>query len=123
MAHSKWFVDDKGGNEMSLHLTKENWETEVNQSNIPVLIDFWAEWCHPCHMMEPIFEELGKEYEGKIKFAKLDIEEVPEYPEKLGVSGIPTLIMFKSGKEVGRIVGFAPKDRLKAKIEELLGRG
>jgi thioredoxin 1 len=105
---------------MPITLTKDNWEAEVNQSNIPVLVDFWAVWCHPCHMMEPLFDELSVEYEGKIKFGKLNTEESPQYPQSFQVMGIPTLIMIKDGKEIGRIVGFNPKDRLKAKIEEIL---
>jgi len=105
---------------MPITLTKDNWEEEVNKSNIPVLVDFWAEWCHPCQMMEPVFDELSVEYEGKVKFGKLNIEEFPEYPQSFQVMGIPTLVMIKGGKEIGRIVGFNPNDKLKAKIEEIL---
>ncbi len=103
-----------------LNLTKENFEKEVLQSDVPVVVDFWAEWCGPCRMMAPIFEELSKEYGGKVKFAKLNTEEEQEIPGKYGIMGIPTLIVFKDGKEIGRSVGALPKEALKQKIDEII---
>jgi len=103
-----------------VHINKENFEKEVTNSDIPVIMDFWAEWCGPCQMMGPVFEELSGEYEGKLKFTKLDTEENPQLAGQFGIQGIPSLLILKGGKEVSRIVGFAPKDLLKAKINDAL---
>jgi thioredoxin 1 len=86
----------------------------------PVIVDFWADWCMPCKMMGPVFEELSKDYEGKLKFAKLHTVDHPEFAEKHNVDGIPCLIMFQGGKEKGRIVGYMDRKQLKAKIDSLL---
>ena len=103
-----------------VHLTLDNYQKEVVESDIPVIIDFWAEWCGPCLMMAPVFEELSNEYEGKLKFAKLNTEQDPMTPQQFGIMGIPTLVVVKNGKEVDRIVGYAPKEVLKQKIEAIL---
>lgn len=102
------------------HLTNENFESEVLDSEIPVVVDFWAEWCGPCQMMGPVFEELSSEFEGKLKFAKLNVEEAGEVASRFGISGIPALVVVKGKEELGRIVGFNPKDEMKAKLEELI---
>lgn len=104
-----------------IHITKENFEKEKNSST-PIIIDFWAEWCGPCRMMAPVFEELSGEYTGKLKFAKLDTEEHPDLAGQFGIQGIPTLIILKDGKEVDRIVGFAPKPIMKQKIDQVLSK-
>jgi len=106
---------------MALHITNENFEKEVLNSDIPVIMDFWAEWCAPCRMMGPVFEEVSKEYEGKLKFVKLNTEEQPQLAGKFSVMGIPSLIVLNKGEEVDRIVGFAPKPILKQKIDSILG--
>ena len=103
-----------------VHLNNENFVKEVEQSNIPVLIDFWAPWCGPCQMMGPVFEELSNDYAGKVKFAKLNTDEYPELAQKFGIMGIPTLIMTKDGQEIDRVVGFAPKEVLKQKIDSMV---
>jgi len=105
---------------MVVHITKENFEKEVVNSDIPVLIDFWASWCGPCQMMGPVFEETSKAFEGRVKFVKLNTEEFPQKAGEMGVSGIPCLILTKNGKELDRIVGFLPKAQLKESVEGML---
>jgi len=103
-----------------IHINQNNFEKEVQNSSKPVIIDFWASWCGPCKMMAPVFEELSTEYEGTLKFAKLSTEEEPMLASQFGIQGIPTLAVFQNGKEVQRIVGFAPKEVMKQKIDEIL---
>lgn len=105
---------------MTLVVTKENFEKEVVKSDVPVLIDFWASWCMPCKMMAPVFDELSNEFEGKIKFVKINVENEQELANKFIVQGIPALILVKNGEEVGRISGFMPKSELKKEINKLL---
>lgn len=100
-----------------IHITSDNFEKEVKQSDLPVVIDFWAPWCGPCQMMAPVFEELEKEYQGKAKLVKLNTDDYPNLAGPFGIQGIPTLLILKGGKEVDRIVGFGPKAMLKQKIE------
>jgi thioredoxin 1 len=102
-------------------LNEKTFKTETN-SSLPILVDFYADWCGPCKMLGPVLEELSKDkdFESKLKFAKLSTEDYPELSEQNGVQGIPCLIFFKEGKEVNRIVGFAPKPVLKAKINSVL---
>jgi len=102
-----------------IHLTNENFKKTVKESKLPVLIDFWAPWCGPCQMMGPVFEEISNNYTGKIVFAKLNTEDFPDLVSGFGIQGIPALILTKNGKEVNRIVGFAPKDILKQKIDAM----
>lgn len=103
------------------HVTDASFESEVLDSSEPVLVDFWAEWCGPCKMIAPIVEELARDYAGKLKVAKLDADANPNTMQAYGIMGIPTLILFKEGQEVERIVGFMPKERLLQKLEPYLG--
>ncbi len=103
-----------------VHLTEENFDSEAMQSEIPVIVDFWATWCPPCKILAPVFEELAGEYEGKVKFAKLNTDEARNVAQKYSIMSIPTLIVFKGGKEIERMVGALPKEALKEKIDALL---
>lgn len=104
---------------MALAITKKNFQ-EVLASELPVVIDFWAEWCGPCRMVAPIIDELAAEYEGRVVIAKCDVEENDEVTMKYGVRNIPTIIFLKGGQQVDKQVGAASKDALVAKIEKLL---
>ncbi len=101
-----------------LQVTDGDFEQQILQSDKPALVDFWAAWCGPCRTVGPVVEELAGEYAGKIKVAKLNVDENKETPTKYGIRGIPTLILFKDGQVVDQIVGAVPKSRIK----ELLDR-
>ncbi|MFH1824540.1 MAG: thioredoxin [Candidatus Firestonebacteria bacterium] len=105
---------------MSIPLTDENFEDEVIKSKQPVLIDFWAEWCGPCKMIAPIIEELSKEYSGKIKVGKINVDENPAVSSRLGIRSIPTLIIFKDGEIMGQLVGVQSKEIIKEKVNSLI---
>ena len=99
--------------------TDDNFEEEVLKSDIPVLVDFFAEWCGPCKMQGPIVEELAGEYEGKVKIGKLDVDAAPKTAQKYGVQSIPTIIVFKGGEEADKAMGFQSKEALKSKLDAL----
>lgn len=101
-------------------VTAKTWDTEVLQSNLPVFVDFWAEWCGPCRMVGPAVEHIGKIMAGKVKVAKLNVDENQEIAMKYGVQSIPSLILFKEGKEVARTIGAAPKETYMKFIEKSL---
>lgn len=103
-----------------IHLNEGNFTKEVKESDTLVIIDFWAPWCMPCQMMGPIFEELSEEYNGKLKFAKLNTDEQRNLASSFQIRGIPSLVITKKGKEIDRIVGLAPKEELKQKIDSAL---
>jgi thioredoxin 1 len=105
---------------MTIKLTDETFEKDVLQSQSPVLVDFWAEWCQPCQMVGPVVEELADEYEGKIKVGKLNVDENINVPGNYGIMSIPTLIVFKDGKPFKTMVGVQGKDTLKKAIDEAL---
>lgn len=105
---------------MTTKFTDETFQKEVLESQKPVLVDFWAEWCQPCQMVGPLVEELSTEYEGKVGFGKLNVDENVNAPGNYGVMSIPTLIVFKEGKPFKTMVGVQGKDTLKKAIDEAL---
>ncbi len=98
-----------------LNITDENFEDEVINSPIPVVVDFWATWCVPCRAIEPVVEELSKVYDGKVKVVRINVDESQRTPARFGIRGIPTLLLFKNGRVKGQLVGAVPR----SKIEEL----
>jgi thioredoxin 1 len=102
------------------HVNDSTFESEVVNSALPVLVDFWAPWCGPCKMIAPVVETLAARYDGKLKVCKLNTDESPDTPGRFNIQGIPTLIIFKDGKEVERMVGFAPEAVLAAKVDQHL---
>ncbi len=102
---------------MEIKVDDANFKKEVLESNIPVLVDFWAEWCGPCKMVAPVIEEIAKEYQGKLKVCKLDVDEGQTTASEYGIMSIPTLAIFKKGKIVETIVGALPKEELEPKIK------
>ena len=98
-------------------VTKENFETEVLSSELPVLVDFWADWCGPCRMVAPILEEMARDLEGKIKVGKVNVDEQGELAAMFGVSSIPTMIVFMDGKAVKGAVGARPRAQIEALLE------
>jgi thioredoxin 1 len=104
-----------------LELTDANFQQEVLKSEKPVLVDFWAVWCGPCRMIAPVVEEIAKEYHGKLKVGKLDVDHNPETAMQFGVRSIPTLLVFKGGRVVEQIVGALPRKSLLDKVTPHLG--
>jgi thioredoxin 1 len=99
--------------------TDANWKTEVLGSSVPVVVDFWAPWCGPCRMLAPTIEKLAAEYEGRAKVGKLNTDENQDIPGSLGISAIPTVVVFQDGKEVERLVGVNPEAKFKAALAKL----
>ena len=101
-------------------INDSDFDQTVLQSEKPVLVDFWATWCGPCRMVAPIVDELADEYDGRISFVKLDVDQNPKTAAKYGIMSIPTLLIFKKGEPASHIVGFRPKEELKRNLEEVL---
>jgi thioredoxin 1 len=99
--------------------TDDNWKSEVLDSSIPVVIDFWAPWCGPCRMLAPTIETLAREYDGRVKVGKMNTDENQDTPGSLRISAIPTVLVFEGGKEVDRLVGVNPETKFKAALAKL----
>lgn len=103
-----------------MHLSDDNFEEEVLNSAIPVLVDFWASWCPPCELIAPIIEEIAQEYQGRLKVCKFDVEKGNKTPSKYGIMSIPTIFLFKDGEVKEQIVGYVPKQHIVDKIEPFI---
>ena len=104
-----------------LQTSEASFDADVVQSDVPVLVDFWAPWCGPCRMVAPVVEELAQEYDGKLKVAKVNVDDNPQLAIKFGIRGIPTLLFFKNGEVAEQVVGFVPKPVLAEKVEAVIG--
>jgi len=105
---------------MVADISQDTFDAEVLKSELPVLVDFWAPWCGPCKMVSPVVESISKDFAEKLKAVKINTDENPEISGQMGITGIPTLIFFKGGQEIDRIVGFLPKDKMTEKVSAIL---
>jgi thioredoxin 1 len=103
-----------------IHITDESFEADVLKASLPALVDFWAPWCGPCRMVAPIVEDLARVYDGRLVVAKINTDENVKVAGGLGIRGIPTLILFKDGREVDRVIGYAPRHVLEEKLKAVL---
>jgi thioredoxin 1 len=101
-------------------LTDENFQREVLERTELVMVDFWADWCGPCHIMAPVIEELAAEFEGEVRVGKLDVDANPQAAETYGIRSIPTILFFQDGKIVDQVIGVAPKIELATRLKKLL---
>jgi thioredoxin 1 len=104
----------------TVSISDDSFKAEVLDSELPVLVDFWAEWCAPCKMIAPMVEDLSNEYDGKFKFTKLNVDDNPNTAAQFGIRGIPTLLIFHNGAPVDQVVGAVPKNVLKGRVDDVL---
>ncbi|MFA7462717.1 MAG: thioredoxin [Anaerovoracaceae bacterium] len=109
-----------GGSDLLIQVSDDSFEAEVVRSDKPTLVDFWAPWCGPCRAVGPIIEEIAREYEGKLKVAKVNVDDNPNTAASHGIRSIPTIMLFKDGKLQDTLVGLVPKDRLEAFVKKVL---
>lgn len=105
---------------MVIEITEDNYDKEVKNSNIPVIIDFFADWCGPCHMMKPVFESVSLKYKDKLRFVKINTEILPEIAQEFEISGIPCFVIIKNGKEIDRIIGYKSEADFKKAIDSII---
>ncbi|MDR1240183.1 MAG: thioredoxin [Treponema sp.] len=103
-----------------INITQDNFESEVNQSPVPVLVDFWAEWCGPCKTIAPFIDQLAEEYAGRVKIGKVNVDEEGDLAEKHGIVSIPTLVLYKNGGVAGQKIGAVPKHDIEALIKTVV---
>lgn len=106
------------GNQIQ-HLTDQTFGDSVEKDATPILVDFWAEWCMPCRALAPVIDELATEFQGKVRFAKVNVDECKDVPAKFGIRGIPTLILFQDGKKVNELVGNQPKEKIRGMLSKV----
>src|SRR5690554_3861365 len=112
---------NKGGNDMPATITDNNFNNEVLEHKGVAFVDFWAPWCGPCRMVGPIIDELANEYDGKVKFGKLNVDDNQKSAMNYGVMSIPTMVIFKDGKEVDRLIGAMPKQEISSRLDKWIG--